>query len=267
MLQTFQQFKVDAFARQVFAGNPAGVVPLEDWLPDAVMQAIGAENNLSETAFLVPRGEAWELRWFTPTREVDLCGHATLASAHVLFVHLGVTSPSVTFRTRSGDLHVRRAKDAYTMDFPCRTPVPVPTPAALEEGIGGSPLEVLVADDYLAVLADEAAVRAVEPDHIALMKLDRRGVIVTAPGDQADFVSRFFAPNYGVPEDPVTGSAHCSLMPYWSRRLGRDVLEARQVSKRGGELTCRLAGDRVELTGAAVTFMEGVCRLPARPGD
>lgn len=262
-IQELRQFQVDAFARNVFEGNPAAVVPLERWLPDAVMQAIGAENNLSETAFFVPAGERFDLRWFTPAREVDLCGHATLASAHVLFEHLGVTQPSVTFRTRSGDLHVRGCAGVYTMDLPRQNPVEVLAPAALVKGIGCTPIEVLAADDYIAVLTDESAVRAVEPGHMTLMQLDRRGVIVTAPGVHADFVSRFFAPKYGVPEDPVTGSAHCALAPYWSQRLGKNELTARQVSKRGGDLTCTLSGDRVELTGRAITFMEGVLRIPA----
>lgn len=263
MNRDIRQFQVDAFARNVFEGNPAAVVPLDQWLPDAAMQAIAGENNLSETAFFVRVGAAYDLRWFTPTREVDLCGHATLASAHVLFEHLGVTQRSVTFRTRSGNLHVRRAAGVYTMDFPVRSPVSAQVPEALINGIGCSPIQVLVADDYIAVLADEAAVLAVEPDHAALMKLELRGVIVTAPGIHADFVSRFFAPKFGVPEDPVTGSAHCALAPYWAKRLGRDELTARQVSKRGGDLTCKLSGDRVELTGSAITFMEGVLRIPA----
>jgi predicted PhzF superfamily epimerase YddE/YHI9 len=224
-----RQFQVDAFASRVFEGNPAAVVPLEAWLPDSVMQAIGDENNLSETAFLVPSGTGFDLRWFTPRREVDLCGHATLASAHVLFAHLGYSGECITFHTRSGDLLVRRSGNGYAMDFPAQPPVHTSAPAA-----------------------------RVVPDHAQLGKLDLRGVVVTARGDHHDFVSRFFAPKFGVYEDPVTGSAHCALTPYWSGRLGRTELRARQVSKRGGDVFCTFKGERVELVGNAVTFMEAV---------
>lgn len=250
-------YQVDAFTQRVFAGNPAAVCPLPYWLPDAVLQAVAAENNLSETAFLVAEGSGWRLRWFTPLTEVDLCGHATLAAAHVLFSHLGPGGPEVVFETRSGRLTVRREADRLVMDFPARPPTPCPAPEVLITGLGCRPLEVLAADDYIAVLADEAAVRAIAPDLGQLATLDRRGVCVTAPGMETDFVSRFFAPRLGIPEDPVTGSAHCELAPYWAGRLGRPALSARQVSRRGGEITCRLEGDRVFLTGQAVTFMVG----------
>jgi len=261
-IQELRQFQVDAFARNVFEGNPAAVVPLDEWLPDAVMQAIAAENNLSETAFFVPVGSVYGLRWFTPLKEVDLCGHATLATAHVLYEHLGASLPSITFRTLSGELRVRKSVGVYSMDFPLRRPTDVQVPTALVSGIGCSPFRVLAADDYIAVLADEEAVRLVVPDHLALMQLDLRGVIVTAPGNHTDFVSRFFAPKFGVPEDPVTGSAHCALVPYWAERLGKGDLNARQVSRRGGNLSCKLLADRVELTGSAVTFMKGTIRIP-----
>jgi predicted PhzF superfamily epimerase YddE/YHI9 len=252
-----RQYQVDAFATQVFAGNPAAVCPLEEWLGDSLLQAIAMENNLSETAFFVPKGEHFALRWFTPVAEVDLCGHATLASAHVIFEILGYPDPVITFETRSGELLVERDGEGLRMDFPARVPTLCETPEPLGAGLGARPLEVLAGDDYLAVFASEAAVRALVPDHTKLSALDRRGIIVTAPGADVDFVSRFFAPALGVPEDPVTGSAHCELAPYWAERLGKNRLAARQVSKRGGELTCEVRGDRVLITGSAVTFMQG----------
>lgn len=261
--RSFPLYQVDAFTRRVFAGNPAAVCPLPYWLPDAVLQAIAAENNLSETAFFVAEGEGWRLRWFTPLTEVDLCGHATLAAAHVLFSHLGPGGPEVVFETRSGRLRVRREADRLEMDFPARPPLPCPAPEALIAGLGCRPLEVPAADDYIAVLADEAAVRAIVPDLGQLANLDRRGVCVTAPCRDVDFVSRFFAPRLGIPEDPVTGSAHCELAPYWAGRLGRTALSARQVSRRSGEIACRLAGDRVFLAGHAVTFLVGEMALEA----
>jgi PhzF family phenazine biosynthesis protein len=251
-----QQFQVDAFARRVFEGNPAAVCPLDAWLPEALMQAIAAENNLSETAFFVPAGEGFDLRWFTPRSEVDLCGHATLATAHVLFAELAYAQPEIRFATRSGELRVTRTGDLLSMDFPRIAPLPCPVPEALLAGLGATPQAVLAADDYLVVLADATQVRALTPDLRPWATLDRRGVCVTAPGAAGvDFVSRFFAPKYGIDEDPVTGSAHCMLAPYWAGRLGKDALVARQVSRRGGEVHCRLAGERVLLSGHAVTFM------------
>lgn len=249
------QYQIDAFSPTIFSGNPAAVVPLSEWLPDTLLQAIAAENNLSETAFFAPEGEGWRLRWFTPVAEVDLCGHATLASAHVLFQHLGVTAERILFHTRSGELTVRRDGDRLEMDFPARSSTPCIPPDDLLQGLGHPPLEVLASDDYIAVYASEAEIRALMPDMAALARLDRRGVIVTAPGDTADFVSRFFGPKFGIPEDPVTGSAHCELMPYWARRLGHDRLRAFQCSARGGELDCTLVGERVRLAGQACTFM------------
>ncbi len=250
-----RQYQIDAFARQVFQGNPAAVCPLEQWLDDALLQASAEENNLSETAFFVSIPQGYHLRWFTPVAEVDLCGHATLAAAHVLFEHLGHPGEMILFDTRSGPLTVSRRGDRLEMDFPARTPQPCPIPAALVEGLGQRPIEVLAADDYLAVFADEATVSALRPDFARLAKLDLRGVCATAPGRDADFVSRFFAPKFGIPEDPVTGSAHCELAPYWAARLGKTAFHARQRSQRGGDLYCRLNGDRVLLSGHAVTFM------------
>ena len=252
-------FQIDAFAERVFQGNPAAVCPLEAWLPEALMQAIAAENNLSETAFCVPEGEGYGLRWFTPLKEIDLCGHATLATAHVLFEHLGFAGAEIVFSTRSGALRVTRAGDRLAMDFPAKAVEPCAAPAALIEGLGRMPLEVYGGRDYLAVFADAAEVRALRPDPRRLAELDRHGVTVTALGGaedgDVDFVSRFFVPKFGVDEDPVTGSAHCSLTPFWAARLGKATLEARQVSRRGGRLQCTLAGERVILRGRAVTYM------------
>jgi PhzF family phenazine biosynthesis protein len=262
MSSEVRQFQVDAFANRVFEGNPAAVCPLPRWLDEAVMQAIAAENNLSETAFFVPAGEGFELRWFTPLAEVDLCGHATLATAHVLFENLGYAHDEIRFESRSGELTVRRQGDLLEMDFPSRPPIACAPPDGLTEALGAAPLEVLCADDLLAVFGNESEIRAITPDFPALARLPGRGVCVTAPGDNYDFVSRFFAPALGVSEDPVTGSAHCELAPYWAGRLGRTTLRARQVSRRGGEVGCEVRGERVLLSGTAVTFMEGTIRLP-----
>ncbi len=252
-----RQYQVDAFAGRVFEGNPAVVCPLDAWLGDHLLQAIAEENNLSETAFFVPRGSGFHLRWFTPLTEIDLCGHATLASAHVIFSHLGHTPKEIAFETRSGILTVARQGDLLVMDFPARPPRTCTPPPALVAGLGVRPLEVLAADDYIAVLESEDAIRAVAPDMAKLRELDLRGVCVTARGSDADFVSRFFGPKLGILEDPVTGSAHCELAPYWSARLAQASLKARQLSRRGGELHCELKGDRVALAGRAVTFMVG----------
>lgn len=256
-------YQVDSFTRRVFSGNPAAVCPLEQWLPDATLQAIALENNLSETAFFVAEGEGYRLRWFTPAAEVNLCGHATLAASHVLFEHLGYGKPHLLFATRSGTLKIERHNGLYSMDFPVMPPAPCATPAGLAEALGVEPVEVLSADDYIVVLASEAQVRQLNPDMMFLNQLELRGVCVTAPGTDVDFVSRFFAPRLGIPEDPVTGSTHCELMPYWARRLGKTTLRARQVSQRSGDLECTLAGDRVILSGNAVTFMEAEIRLDA----
>lgn len=259
-------YQVDAFTNRAFAGNPAAVCPLGAWLPDDVMQAIAAEINLSETAFFVPSGDGYALRWFTPTTEVDLCGHATLASAFVLMTELSPVRTQVVFSTKSGPLTVAKIGEKLIMDFPSRPPVAVVAPAAaLAAALGRTPAAVWEARSLVAVFDDAEAVRGLRPDFQQIAALDTYGVIATAPGTgadaDADFVSRFFAPRQGVPEDPVTGSAHCTLTPYWSARLGRNRLHARQVSARGGEIDCELRGDRVSLVGQAVLVVRGTLHL------
>ena len=249
-------YEVDAFASKPFHGNPAGVCPLPKWLDDATMQNIAAENNLAETAFFVPRGDDYELRWFSPTIEIDLCGHATLASAFILFSELNARGNAVRFHSQSGILTVSRNNDVLTLDFPSRPPKPCTVPDALIRGLGKQPVEILKARDYFCRFAAEADVRSLKPDFGLLGTLDEK-VIVTAPGTDCDFVSRFFAPTVGVPEDPVTGSAHCTLIPFWANRLGKTKLFARQISRRGGELFCELAGDRVLIGGKAVLYNRG----------
>lgn len=252
-------YQVDAFARRVFEGNPAAVVPLEELLPDDVMQSIAAENNLAETAFFLRSGDEYKLRWFTPATEVDLCGHATLASAFVIFEFLEPQRESVIFDTRSGRLVVQRRGALLAMDFPSRPPERVEPCAGLLEALGGSPKEFWASRDYMAVYETEDEVRNLRPDFQRLAEADRFAVIVTAPSktEGYDFVSRFFAPAAGVPEDPVTGSAHCTLVPYWAQRLGKRRLRARQVSRRGGELECEWKGSRVEIAGTAVLYLKG----------
>jgi PhzF family phenazine biosynthesis protein len=254
-------YHVDAFASRPFSGNPAGVCPLPEWLPDATLQQIAAENRHSETAFFVGEGGVYDLRWFTPTVEVDLCGHATLAAAHVIFRHLGYAGERIRFRSQSGDLTVSQRGDLLVLDFPALPARPCPPPPALIEALGTAPLEVRRARDYLALLASEEEVAALRPDVLKLAQLDCLGVIVTAEGREADFVSRFFAPAAGIPEDPVTGSAHCTLVPYWAERLGRQRFTARQLSARGGELYCELQGKRVHIGGRAVTYLTGTIEL------
>lgn len=252
-------YQVDAFTSELFTGNPAAVCILDEWLDDARLQAVAAENNLSETAFLLKRDEGFELRWFTPVTEVALCGHATLASAFVVFSYLNWPEDTVRFQTRrSGVLSVTQKEGLLEMDFPARTPSTQRTPDRLASALGHLPLEVLgSAEDLLVVLEDEYTVRELNPDLPMLAQAEWRGTIVTAPGDQCDFVSRFFAPRIGIAEDPVTGSAHCVLVPYWARRLSKGRLHARQVSKRGGELFCEDRGDRVTIAGKAVLYLEG----------
>jgi len=256
-------YEISAFTTNPFGGNPAGVCPLERWLPDAVLQGIAANNNLAETAFTAPRGDDFELRWFTPAVEMDLCGHATLAAASVLFNERGLPGDNVRFHSRSGELNVARAGDMLTLDFPSRPPAPCTVPEALIRGLGAKPSEVLKARDYLAVFASEAKVRALHPDFVALKTLDCLGIIVTAPGGDCDFVSRFFTPAAGVDEDPVTGSAHCTLIPYWATRLGKAKTHARQVSARGGELFCELVGERVRIGGTAMLYLRGEIQVPS----
>jgi PhzF family phenazine biosynthesis protein len=250
-------FQVDAFSSKVFAGNPAAVCPLEEWLSDEILQAIAAENNLAETAFFVRQSDRFHLRWFTPACEVDLCGHATLASALVLFEELNESGDVIRFDTKSGELSVRRYGDRFALDFPSRPPQPTEVHPELVPALGGAPVEILAARDYLVRFATEQDVLDLSPNLEMLKGIDKFAVIVTAPGNDADFVSRFFAPAKGVPEDPVTGSAHCTLIPYWADKLGKSVLHARQVSKRGGELFCTLNGNRVEIAGRGALFLKG----------
>ncbi|MGO8915159.1 MAG: PhzF family phenazine biosynthesis protein [Stellaceae bacterium] len=252
-------YQIDAFTDRRFGGNPAAVVPLEEWLPDAVLQAIAAENNLSETAFLRREGEDYALRWFTPAVEVDLCGHATLASAYAIFRFLEPWREQVEFRTlKAGRLSVARRGDLLAMDFPARPPRPAAAPPGLAEALGKAPEAVLAARDILAVYARAEEVEALAPDISALARLDCYAVIATAPGSGGvDFVSRFFAPRQGIPEDPVTGSAHCTLVPSWAERLGKPALSARQLSQRGGALACELKGERVVIAGRCVLYLEG----------
>jgi PhzF family phenazine biosynthesis protein len=257
-------YQVDAFTSEVFSGNPAAVCPLRDWIDDRLLQGIASENNLSETAFFVIRdGGAIELRWFTPAIEVALCGHATLASAFILFERLGWKNSEIFFDTRmSGRLVVRKKSGLYEMDFPSRPPKPDVIPVGLDVALGADLHEVLSSEeDLLAVVGSENEVRALAPDFGALDRIDRRGIIVTAGGNECDFVSRFFAPRVGVPEDPVTGSAHCVLIPYWKEKLGKSEFRALQVSRRGGELFCRDKGLRVMISGHAVLFMQGEIEL------
>lgn len=252
-------YQVDAFAEKLFGGNPAAICPLTEWLPDATMQAIAAENNLAETAFFVREGADYALRWFTPAVEVDLCGHATLASAHVVFSFLEPGRERVNFRTlKAGTLTVARRGDMLMMDFPARPATAVDPPPGLLAALGGSPREVLKARDHMVVYGSAAEVAALKPDFAALGRLDCWAAIATAPGeDGTDFVSRFFAPRQGIDEDPATGSSHCTLVPYWAARLGKRQLKARQLSRRVGTLTCALNGDRVAIGGRAVLYLEG----------
>ncbi|MEP7013504.1 MAG: PhzF family phenazine biosynthesis protein [Acidobacteriota bacterium] len=252
-------FQVDAFTTRRFAGNPAAVMPMAGFPADETLLAIAAENNLSETAFLVPEGGDYSLRWFTPATEVPLCGHGTLASAAVVMERLEPERRRVVFHTLSGPLTVKRTDAGYVMDFPSRPSEPVPAPPGLSEALGVEPIEVLAnAFNYMAVLSDAQAVRKLSPDPPAIARMDRPGVIVTAPGDEAyDFISRYFAPAKGIPEDPVTGAAHCMLAPYWAKRLNKTEFHAFQASRRGGEVVCRLVGGRVELEGDCVFYLEG----------
>jgi PhzF family phenazine biosynthesis protein len=256
-------YQIDAFADGPFTGNPAAVCPLDAWLPTETMQAIAAENNLSETAFFVPEGDFYRLRWFTPSVEVDLCGHATLASAFVVFRYLASERDRVTFQTeKAGTLTVGREDDALVLDFPARPALPCAMSEDVTTALGKPPTALFASRDYLAVYDRADEIAALSPDFAALAALDRFGVIVTAPGAEGiDFVSRFFAPSRGVPEDPVTGSAHCTLIPYWAARLGKSRLEARQLSRRGGRLSCGLHGNRVTIAGRAVLYLEGTITI------
>lgn len=256
---TIPIYQADAFTDKLFGGNPAAICPLQEWLPDETMQKIAIENNLAETAFFVKNQAGYKLRWFTPEYEIDLCGHATLASAHILFTELGHQNDTIDFETvKAGVLHVKKDGDKYTMDFPSRPAIPIELPVGLAEALSEKPpLEVLRSRDYLLVYESEDDIRDISPDFFALSKMDTVGVIVTARGKKADFVSRFFAPGAGIQEDPVTGSAHCNLIPYWAAKLRKNKLHAYQLSARGGELWCELKGERVLISGKAVTYLKG----------
>ena len=256
-------YQVDAFTTRRFAGNPAAVMPLQSFPADAVMQTIAMENNLSETAFLVKEGEDYRLRWFTPELEVPLCGHGTLASAAVVLERLEPKRAQVVFHTKSGALTVKRTGSGYVMDFPARPSEQCPAPQGLTDALGAEVKEVWVNSfNYMAVLDNAATVRALEPDAAAVARIDRPGIIVTAAGDEGyDFVSRYFAPQKGIIEDPVTGAAHCMLTPYWAKRLSKTSFRAFQASPRGGEVLCRLKGERVGLEGNCVFYMEGAAEI------
>jgi predicted PhzF superfamily epimerase YddE/YHI9 len=251
-------FQVDAFTSRIFGGNPAAVVILkEDWLADELLQAIASENNLSETAFVITRSQPFPLRWFTPKIEVDLCGHATLASAYVLLTHYFPAHSQVKFATRSGELIVARSGGQLAMDFPARPGERIPVSDEMIAALGAKPIEAYRARDLLTIFPAETEVAALKPNLELVAALDAFAVIASAKGDQVDFVSRFFAPRAGIPEDPVTGSAHCTLIPYWAGRLGKNVLIARQLSARGGELTCEIKRGRVQIAGDAVEYLRG----------
>jgi PhzF family phenazine biosynthesis protein len=252
-------FQLDAFTTRRFAGNPAAVMPMNSFLGDVTLQAIAAENNLAETAFLVPEGGDYRLRWFTPATEVPLCGHATLASAAVVMERLEPARSQVIFHSASGPLTVKRADAGYVMHFPIRNAEPVPAPPGLAEALRVDPVEVFANTfNYMALLANAQAIRELSPDIASIARLDRGGLIVTASGDGIyDFISRYFAPAKGIPEDPVTGSAHCMLAPYWAKRLNKKEFRAFQASQRGGEVICRLTESGVELEGSCVFYLEG----------
>lgn len=257
---TFPIYQVDAFTSKLFGGNPAAVIPLQEWLDASLMQKIAAENNLAETVFFVPKDNGYHIRWFTPELEIDLCGHATLASAFVLYEYLGYAGPELIFYSKSGELVITPQGDKLQMNFPSRMPERVSDyPPALIKGLGiADPVGVYKSRDYVVELATEKEVLNVVPDISLLNLVNVIGIIVTAPGSDCDFVSRFFAPNCGIPEDPVTGSAHSTLIPFWAEKLGKEQLHARQLSKRGGELWCNNSGDRVTMSGQCVFYMKGV---------
>lgn len=252
-------FQIDAFTDQVFGGNPAAVCPLEHWLPDDMMQRVAMENAVAETAFFVPLAQGFEIRWFTPEIEIDLCGHATLAAAHVIARHFNFSGASILFQSKSGKLTVAIEEELLTLNFPSRKPEPSEAPSAILEALQHKPIEILKSRDYVLVFEDEDVIRRLKPDRNILdqINLDPGGVIVTAQGKEVDFVSRFFTPQASIFEDPVTGSAHCSLIPYWSEKLGKDTMLALQLSARGGKLFCKYAGERVLISGQAVTYLEG----------
>jgi PhzF family phenazine biosynthesis protein len=248
----------NAFTDQSFGGNPAAIVPLKEWLTDPLMQEIAGQNNLSETAFIVPQGDGFAIRWFTPTVEVDLCGHATLAAAHIFFKHLDYTRDRIDFHSKSGLLGVSRRNGQIVLDFPAKPPVKTSRDVLIEKALGiQAPSIYTSAFDYMVVLDSSSQVEALEPDFNLLKTHPSRGLIVTAKGDQTDFVSRCFYPQSGINEDPVTGSAHVVMVPYWAGVTGKNKLSAIQLSKRRGRLDCELVGDRVLISGQAVTYLEG----------
>lgn len=252
-----KMYQIDAFAKNLFEGNPAAVCPLETWLSDELMQKIALENNLSETAFFVKEGAKFHIRWFTPTSEVDMCGHATLASAFVLFEILNYEDETVVFSSKSGDLHIRRDEGMFVMDFPAQKILTCKLPDVIHEAFEVEPKECYESMDYLLVFENEEDVLNAEPDFEKLKDIDARGVIISAKSKEYDFVCRFFAPKIGISEDPVTGAAFTQLVPYWSEVLGKDSFYAKQVSKRGGEVFCSLKGERVEIAGYGVKYLEG----------
>jgi len=255
-------YQIDAFAQEIFSGNPAAVVPLKEWLPEKVMQNIAMENNLSETAFFINEGKQYHIRWFTPETEVNLCGHATLASAHAIFNHLGFQEEEIIFNSRSKVLKVRREGEFIILDFPASGLERYDLPQNIEKALGIRPLAGYKGrEDLLFLFNNEDEIKSVNPDFRILKTLDTRGIIVTSPSSEFDFVSRFFAPREGIDEDPVTGSAHTVLIPFWSERLEKKELNAKQISKRGGILKCRDLGSRVEIGGTCVTYMTGIINL------
>ncbi|MBO31398.1 MAG: isomerase [Rhodospirillaceae bacterium] len=250
-------YYIDAFAHNLFEGNPAAVIPLSKWLSDDMMQALASENNLSETAFFVESKGKYHIRWFTPVGEVRLCGHATLAAAYVLFNELGYRKETIRFESLSGELYVKRDGSEIVLDFPAQPPLKCDAPSELLEGLGVSPVEILKSEDYIVVLRHESEVRCMEPLFDKLHKVPLRGVIATAESSGYDFVARFFGPKLGVNEDPVTGSAYTQLAPYWGKILGKTCMSARQVSSRGGDVGCKIVGGRVLISGGAVKYMKG----------
>ena len=254
-------YQIDAFATKTFEGNPAMVCPLESWLSDEVMQQIAEENNLSETAFFVKEDEVYNLRWFTPTTEVDMCGHATLASAYVLFECLDYEKDEIVFSTKSGALKVWKEENRYVMDFPIQAIEPCDISEQIEKSFGVKPVSTFASMDYIVVFENEEEVRNAKPNLALLKELDLRGVCITSKSKAYDFVTRFFAPKYGIDEDPVTGSAFTQLVSYWADELGTNIFHAKQVSARGGEVHCVIKGERVEMSGRAVMFLEGVITI------
>jgi PhzF family phenazine biosynthesis protein len=256
-----RMYQVDAFTGKLFGGNPAAVCPLDNWLPESLMQNIAMENNLAETAFFVPEDDHFAIRWFTPAVEINLCGHATLASGHVLFNHLNFAGDRIRFSSKSGELVVSKNDDLLSLDFPADKPSPVYIPTGLIKALGREPIQTLKSRDIMAVFNSEDDILEIKPDFELLRQVEAHAIIVTGPGENCDFVSRFFAPRLGINEDPVTGSAHTALIPYWSERLGKKSMLAHQISSRGGVLYCEHRDDRVLIGGRAITYMSGQLEL------